>query len=491
MPTATTLLSAALAATSAPPATAPSAKPRKGSTSGAAWLHVAALPPVRTASGEPAPLGDVQSLLRAMESGADAGGRDAALAAFAEAKDQADLDAFALELTYAWVRARGPVDGTWILPASARLGGPPVTRALALLARRFARERAVPAALLLVDAMGERDADDALVELKKLEHAPKEIAARAETHVERILRARGLEHDDVEDLVVPDCALGVGEELDFGARTFRVDFDAEFNPVVRDGAGSRLANLPRAGKKDDAVKAAAAIERWKDLRTTLRDTLRTECSRFEWSMCAERRWTRERFAAAILGHPLLRRLAQRVLWACSPREGAPAAGISCFRVAEDGTLADETDNPVELPSEATVLIPHTLHIPEGLRAAWGTVFADYTILPPFPQLGRETFTPEDAERDSTVLERFRGVAFTDKARFVLESYGWIDHGEFESECFVRTFPDGTEATVYIHFHDSIDDARTLHVEASQRLGDMSPLSFSELCRDIARVPRRH
>ncbi|MFO0617567.1 MAG: DUF4132 domain-containing protein [Polyangiaceae bacterium] len=471
MPTPTLMLSVSLATTCAPKA----AKTKS-------WLDAPSLPPVRTSKGDLLGASEVETLLGVLEKGSAA-----KVGAALSALDAADADAFGIALGHAWIRGRGPADQVWALRAAARLAGPKGLRALALWVRKFGREKAVPAALVIVDALGELESDAALIELRKLENAPKEVAAIAEKHAKRIRRRRGLDGEDLEDLIVPDCSLGAGEALDFGPRTFRVDFDSDFTPVVRDEAGKRLANLPRPGKKDDAEKAAAAVERWADLKTLLRDTLRNETKRLEWAMCAKRRWSAARFSAAIVGHPLLCRLAQRLLWATCDEEGR-AQSFQPFRVAEDRTFADSADEPLALDGSAFVLIPHALDLGPEACAKWSTIFADYAVLPPFPQLGRETYTPMDNERGSTVLERFRQHAVADKARFAIENYGWDDADEYGTLSFTRVFPDGTEATASLGSRWDAIPIRTLTVHADKKLGAMDPLSFSELCRDIAKLP---
>lgn len=478
-----TYLSQALAATSAPPGP----KPPKGG-----WFDVAQLSPVRTKDGEVATRADLDALLLLLEKGTNAK-VDAALLGF----DAGDLDRLGLELAQAWIRARGPGDATWAITGAARLGGRGTVRALALAVRKFAREKAVPAAILLVDAIGELESDAALIELRKLESAPKDVSAAATKHAARIRKRRGLTDEDVEDLIVPECSLGAGQALDFGPRQFQIDFDADFTPAVRDATGKRLANLPRCGKNDDAQKATAALELWTDLKSLLRDTLRGETKRLEWAMCAERRWSVERFVAAIVRHPLLVRLAQRLVWAIEEGGGEGGEGASggdaslrLFRIAEDHTFADETDSPIELPAGASVLLPHPIALSQEVAAKWGTLMADYSILSPFPQLGRETYTPTEAERRSTVLERFRGMEVSAKSRFVLESYGWSEGDGYEGAgSFSLVLPDGTEAFAELGTRWEREGTTMVSVRASRKLGEMDAISFSELCRDVARLPR--
>ena len=57
-----------------------------------------------------------------------------------------------------------------------------------------------------------------------------------------------------------------GEVRRVGARAFRVGFDAQLRPWVRDAAGQPLRALPRAAKGGDAALATAAAVAWKAMR---------------------------------------------------------------------------------------------------------------------------------------------------------------------------------------------------------------------------------
>jgi hypothetical protein len=439
-----------------------------------------ALPPLLRSDGPALSRTDVEALLDTLRNGSKPK-IEKALAPLSAA----NLDMFALQLAQAWVRARGPSEEAWAIRAAAHAGGPSTHRTLAQWIRKFARERAVPGALVIVDAVADLDSDAALVELRRLDTAPKEVAARAEEHAERIRKRRKMEEEDVDDLIVPTCSLGTGEELDFGARKFRVDFDEHFTAIVRDETGKVLTNLPRANKKDDPEKASAATERWSDLKTVLRDTLRNETARLEWAMLSERRWSRERFVNAIVAHPLLSRLAQRLLWASVDDAGA----LIPFRIAEDRSFADANDATHALPEGASIVLPHPLLLSTEVSGRWSTIFADYAILPPFQQLSRETFGPTPEERESTSLVRFRGHEVLNKARFVVEGFGWDDSDEYQELTFTKVLPDGTEAFINLGGRYEELPTRPLHVTANKKLGELEPISFSELVRDATRLPR--
>jgi hypothetical protein len=94
-----------------------------------------------------------------------------------------------------------------------------------------------------------------------------------------------------------------------------------------------------------------------------------------------------------------------------------------FRVSEERELLDADDALVALPGAVRIVHPLTLTGEETAR--WSAVFADYEVLPPFPQLGRDVheLTPaEGPQRDLRRLEGKRIAAATLVG--TLERLGW-------------------------------------------------------------------
>jgi hypothetical protein len=95
------------------------------------------------------------------------------------------------------------------------------------------------------------------------------------------------------------------------------------------------------------------------------------------------RWSVAAFEAIWLQHPLGRIVSTRLIW------GAWVEGrlMGCFRITEDGSLADVEDVPFMLPTHARVGVLHPLEMPD--RGAWSQLVRDYRLLQPFAQVDRE------------------------------------------------------------------------------------------------------
>ncbi|NOU28434.1 MAG: DUF4132 domain-containing protein [Polyangiaceae bacterium] len=207
--------------------------------------------------------------------------------------------------------------------------------------------------------------------------------------------------------------------LDYGPRAFRVLVDEHLQPWVVDEGKKRTPKLPKPTKKDDAIKAAAAAAAFDALRLDLDDHRQTALVGLERAMAAGRTWNLERLRR-IVGHPLLGRLARRLVWEW--------LGSRFFRVAEDGTFADETDAALELTEEATVALAHPARIPDAVRDGFHQILHDYAIIQPFEQLQRESYRASDEERAATELARFDGRRVASaRLEGLLGARGW-QHG---------------------------------------------------------------
>ena len=65
-----------------------------------------------------------------------------------------------------------------------------------------------------------------------------------------------------------------------------------------------------------------------------------------------------------------------------------------FRIAEDFSLLDATDDAVELPDDAQVLLWHPVDAAAGEVEAWRTCLADYELQPLIDQLHAGAQLPE-------------------------------------------------------------------------------------------------
>lgn len=412
--------------------------------------------------------------------------------------DPASLGAFAWDLFDAWQRAGTPSKEQWAFFALATLGDDATARRLAARIREWPAEGGFSRAVVGLDVLMRMGNDMALALLHGMAQKmkSKSLQQRAQGKLDALAEQRGLSPAELEDRVVPTFGLDAagGLDLDFGPRRFRVVFDEQLRPCVLDEAGKRIKDLPKPGAKDDAALATAASERFKQLKKDVRTVAAIQIKRLEAAMCGERRRSAGDFRTLVAGHPLLGHLARRLLWTAIDENGAAQA----FRIAEDASFADANDDVFVLPDDAEVALPHPLTLDAAVLAAFGQVFADYEILQPFAQLGRETFVLSDAEGAQQPLARWNGRTIEAVRLLGLESRGWrrgpVEDGP-RINCFERDLPIGT--SLQLDFSPGIEpydvrgsEPQTLDgvwaTRDRQRVGvaELGRVWASEIVRDI-------
>jgi predicted DNA-binding WGR domain protein len=344
------------------------------------------------------------------------------------------LGDFAWDLFNAWLAAAAPSKDGWGMAALGWLGNDDTARRLTPLIRNWPGEGAHARAVLGLDVLAAIGSDVALMLLNGIAQKVKfkGLQDKAREKIDAIAEARSLSTEELEDRLAPDLGLDdVGTLLlDFGPRQFRVGFDEALKPYVRDSDGARLADLPKPKKTDDAVLAAAATGRFKLLKKDARTIASQQVLRLEIAMCTRRRWGQAVFEQFLAGHPLLRHLVQRLVWGIyemdSDEDNQGGRLLQCFRVAEDGSYGDADDAPLSLPQGGRLRLglPHALELPAQTAAAFGQLFADYELMQPFQQLGRESFALSEEERATLNLQRWKGKVVPTGRVLGLANKGW-------------------------------------------------------------------
>ncbi|MCC3764339.1 DUF4132 domain-containing protein [Glycomyces sp. TRM65418] len=228
-----------------------------------------------------------------------------------------------------------------------------------------------------------------------------EAAERARAVAERL----GAEPEPLADRLAPTLGLDDPATLtiDFGPRAFYAKPDDRLKFTIVDDAGRTRPRLPRPGVRDDAATAAASIARYRKLTKDVTAQLAFQSARLEDAMLDGRLWTSREFAR-LTAHPVLAPIARGLLWL----GGTPEAA-QCFRIAEDGTLADVDDKPFALAEHDLVRLAHPALLSPADLEAWTRVFADYEILQPFDQLVRPALGLLPEEVESGILHGFTGA----------------------------------------------------------------------------------
>ncbi|EJN6526322.1 TPA: WGR and DUF4132 domain-containing protein [Escherichia coli] len=347
-----------------------------------------------------------------------------------QVKDACTTDSlaeFAWDLFTAWQTAGAPSKESWAFTALGVLGNDDTARKLTPLIRAWPGESQHKRATVGLDILAAIGSDIALMQLNGIAQKLKfkALQERAKEKIANIAESRELTVAELEDRLAPDLGLDDNGSLllDFGPRQFTVSFDETLKPFERDASGSRLKDLPKPNKSDDELQANNAVNRYKLLKKDARTVAAQQVARLESAMCLRRRWSPENFQLFLVEHPLVRHLTRRLIWGVYSAENQL---LACFRVAEDNSYSTADDDLFTLPEgDISIGIPHVLEISPTDAAAFGQLFADYELLPPFRQLDRNSYALTEAERNASELTRWAGRKCPSGRVMGLANKGWM------------------------------------------------------------------
>ncbi len=353
--------------------------------------------------------------------------------------DPVSLDTFGWQLFEAWLTAGAPSKENWALLAVGWLGNDTSALKLAPMIRHWPGESQHARAVAGLECLREIGTDTALMQINGIAQKVKfqGIKAQAKKCMEAIAADRRMSRDELEDRIVPDCGLDErgSKVFDFGDRQFYLALADNLKPMVKDADNKLKTDLPKPNSKDDATKAAASIADWKLLKKQLAEVVKIQTLRLEQVMVNDRRWSVPDFELLLVRHPLMLILAQRILWANYSADGKL---LKTFRLTEDQSYADSSDETYKLDKESKVGIVHPLGIPKQDSKLWGEIFSDYNIIQPFPQLGRPVYTLETSEMDEMEITKFKDIEIPVVSLVrTLEALGWQrsglhDHGDYSA-----------------------------------------------------------
>ncbi|UOD30603.1 DUF4132 domain-containing protein [Massilia violaceinigra] len=425
----------------------------------------------------------------------------------------ASLADFAWDLFRAWLDAGADPKDSWAYGALRVFGNDDVARKLTPMIRTWPGESQHARAVAGLDVLAAIGTDTALMLLNGIAQKVKfkGLQDNAREKIAQIAEARNLTSEELEDRLAPD--LGLDEAgtlvLDFGPRRFLVGFDEALKPFVRDDDGARLADLPKPKKSDDATLADAAVERYKLLKKDARTIAAQQVVRLEVAMCAQRRWEPHVFFDFLAHHPLLRHLVQRLVWGVYEVEAGASHGgrlLACLRVGPDGGMTDAADDAFVLPQGENVRvgIPHAIDLPASDAAAFAQLFADYELMQPFAQIGRDTYALTAAELSAAALLRWKNITVPSGRVLGMVNKGWrrgrpLDGGSIldftkalgDGRVVNLRFEPGIVAGLVDEFPEQTLEQLTVGLPGSwggidepEPLSTLDPIAASELIRDM-------
>ncbi len=255
------------------------------------------------------------------------------------------------------------------------------------------------------------------------------IQRRAGELVQAIATRKGWTEQQLADRSVPYAGFDERGVLDlgYGTRKLQVRLNDKLAPLLYSDDGALLKTLPAARKDDDAEEVKAAKLQLAACKKELKQVIDRQGRRLHEAMCIRRSWTAQEWRGDILGHPLLGRLAQQLIWEALDERGAVSA---TFRPASDKSLATALDDDMTLADGDQVRLAHGVLLDAEAIAAWQAHFADYKLLPLFAQLSHRLPPPADpaspleiADHDGAMADVYRLSGAFEKRGYLRGSVG--------------------------------------------------------------------
>ncbi|ATH15858.1 hypothetical protein CHL79_27340 [Delftia acidovorans] len=332
------------------------------------------------------------------------------LLAQAGAENRARL---ALALVQHWVAADGAPESRWVLkllPGAADDRIVDVLSSAALAWHKTRKERAVVALQQLgrLDTVYALSCVQALATGKTLK--PSVLAAAQAVLAEAATR-RGMALADLGDELTPDFDLGRGVQLQVGAQTYDVLLQGDLSLRLRTPAGKLVRSLPALADEGLRTEWEAAAARLKTLSKGIKAVLQQQAPRLQSCLMLGRHWPLDTWRRLFLEHPLLRVVAQGLVWRVEPAAGQPFS----LRIAEDLSLVDAESDAVQLPAEGRIALWHPAQATEQERAQWRECLADYGLKALIEQVDAPADLPLASQWQQELLLPLAPIRLTQQA----------------------------------------------------------------------------
>ena len=251
------------------------------------------------------------------------------------------------------------------------------------------------------------------------------IQAHAGALVEAIAARRGWTAEELADRTVPTAGLDVEGrlELDCGrGRLYSLRLDETDTLALFNTEGKQVKTLPGPGIDEEKPVIEAAKKLVLMARKQSKQVLVTQGRRLREAMCFGRQWKVADWESFIARHPIVGRLAKRLIWL---EVGLDGDVLASFRPLGDGSNTDATDRPVDLAVFSQVQLAHRSLLDSEAIGAWQRHTADYEVVSPFDQIGRDLPVLAAAQRaERAVRDREGWMIETFKLRGIAAKLGY-------------------------------------------------------------------
>ncbi|MBL8574990.1 MAG: DUF4132 domain-containing protein [Hyphomicrobiaceae bacterium] len=247
------------------------------------------------------------------------------------------------------------------------------------------------------------------------------LREHAETLVQDLAAHRGWTPDELADRSVPSGGLDEGGVLPLSVgddKTYVARLGSDLTLRLFNPDGKEVKTLP-AGDDEATTEAKALLS---TARKTVKTVVAQQTRRLAEAALASRLWTIDNWRADINAHPILARLAERIVW-----RGLDADGncLATFRPTAEADLFDVAGNDAELSAVVLVDIAHKLLLPPVEAEAWTRHLTDFEVPELLPQFSRPILALPPELADATAIRDRAGWlsdTFTLRGAFTRRGY---------------------------------------------------------------------
>ncbi|MEZ5225841.1 MAG: DUF4132 domain-containing protein [Acidimicrobiales bacterium] len=371
--------------------TAHNAMSKKSSHSRAIdWLAIDTLPPIRWRDGDPVDSNVVRWFLHSAAKNKSARPSPILQRHFSD-MNGADTRAFGEALLLAWIDHDLALEGRGSARTSQgllALVAPCASPVIIDHARSYVqtyRGKRASQSKALIEMLAWMDDSSAVQTVMSMAHRyqPRALQQEAARQIAQVADHKGWTTEQLADRSVPTGGFDrTGTlTLDYGSRTFTAKLTNDLDiTIVEDSTGKSLRSMPRGRADEDAAAIGHAKGILKDAITDIRSAVKHQPLRLRRAMATERVWSGTDFQQFVLDHPVMLRLASRVLWSTD----VPGGEI-IFRPLIDGTLLTLDDDHFVLVGN-DVKILHGQRLDPETRSRALVHLRDYEVAPLISQL---------------------------------------------------------------------------------------------------------
>jgi hypothetical protein len=249
----------------------------------------------------------------------------------------------------------------------------------------------------------------------------KGIQQEAVRQAELLAERKGWTLEDLAYRTVPTGGFDAdgAQVVDYGERQFTARLADDLAIVLANADGKQMKALPAPRKSEDEDLVKLAKKELSDSKKQIKAAAKEQPLRLHEAMCVQRRFEVDDYRRYVLEHPVMSRLATRLIWAAVDADD----DRTLFRPLSDSTLLDENDEEVSLTTAVAVGLGHGAVDGEEAEAAWSQHLADYRVAPLFAQFGRPQLPELSPQQEK--LTDCRGAIIDDRRlRSVINKIGY-------------------------------------------------------------------